>query len=138
MLSIFDIYKIGVGPSTNTLQRPSNDCGSFHQLIALESATEVVFVFGQMIPWSLAYRELNRVYHTDRATILGLLGNKPDIMIKITSANEAFFTRHRQRGEMQLSGSHAIGFNYQTDMLKKTICYKPRMKTAARHDDYRV
>ncbi|MEZ9073849.1 L-serine ammonia-lyase [Vibrio splendidus] len=111
MLSIFDIYKIGVGPSSSHTNGPMIAGFHFTQLIADRIAEAVrvqVDLYGSLSLTGIGH-------HTDRATILGLLGNKPDT-IKITSANEAMRIAI-DSGEMQLSGSHAIGFNYQTDML---------------------
>lgn len=111
MLSIFDIYKIGVGPSSSHTNGPMIAGFHFTQLVS-DRITEVVRVQVDLYG-SLSLTGIG--HHTDRATILGLLGNKPDT-IKITSANEAM-RRAIDSGEMQLSGSHAIIFNYQTDML---------------------
>ena len=111
MLSIFDIYKIGVGPSSSHTNGPMIAGFHFTQLIA-DRIAEVVRVQVDLYG-SLSLTGIG--HHTDRATILGLLGNKPDT-IKITSANEAMRIAI-DSGEMQLSGSHTIGFNYQTDML---------------------
>ncbi|MEZ8151204.1 L-serine ammonia-lyase [Vibrio splendidus] len=111
MLSIFDIYKIGVGPSSSHTNGPMIAGFHFTQLIA-DRIAEVVRVQVDLYG-SLSLTGIG--HHTDRATILGLLGNKPDI-IKITSANEAMRLAI-DSGEMQLSGSHTIDFNYQTDML---------------------
>ncbi|WP_017100283.1 serine dehydratase beta chain, partial [Vibrio tasmaniensis] len=111
MLSIFDIYKIGVGPSSSHTNGPMIAGFHFTQLIAdkIAEVTRVqVDLYGSLSLTGIGH-------HTDRATILGLLGNKPDT-IKITSANEAMRLAI-DSGEMQLSGSHTIGFNYQTDML---------------------
>ncbi|MCG9630651.1 L-serine ammonia-lyase [Vibrio sp. Isolate30] len=111
MLSIFDIYKIGVGPSSSHTNGPMIAGFHFTQLIA-DRITEVVRVQVDLYG-SLSLTGIG--HHTDRATILGLLGNKPDT-IRITSANQAM--RHAiDSGELQLSGSHNIGFNYKADML---------------------
>ncbi|MEZ8269320.1 L-serine ammonia-lyase [Vibrio cyclitrophicus] len=111
MLSIFDIYKIGVGPSSSHTNGPMIAGFHFTQLIADEIAevTRVqVDLYGSLSLTGIGH-------HTDRATILGLLGNKPDT-IKITSANRAM--RHAvDNGEMDLAGTKRIVFNYQTDML---------------------
>ncbi|MEZ9004592.1 L-serine ammonia-lyase [Vibrio splendidus] len=111
MLSIFDIYKIGVGPSSSHTNGPMIAGFHFTQLIA-DRIAEVVRVQVDLYG-SLSLTGIG--HHTDRATILGLLGNKPDT-IKITSANEAMRLAI-DSGEMQLSGHHIIGFSYQTDML---------------------
>ncbi|MFA0160198.1 L-serine ammonia-lyase [Vibrio splendidus] len=111
MLSIFDIYKIGVGPSSSHTNGPMIAGFHFTQLIAdrIAEVTRVqVDLYGSLSLTGIGH-------HTDRATILGLLGNKPDT-IKITSANEAMRLAI-DSGEMQLSGHHTIGFSYQTDML---------------------
>lgn len=111
MLSIFDIYKIGVGPSSSHTNGPMIAGFHFTQLIADRIADVVrvqVDLYGSLSLTGIGH-------HTDRAIILGLLGNKPDT-IKITSANEAMRFAINS-GEMQLSGNHIIGFNYQTDML---------------------
>lgn len=111
MLSIFDIYKIGVGPSSSHANGPMIAGFHFTQLIADRIADVVrvqVDLYGSLSLTGIGH-------HTDRAIILGLLGNKPDT-IKITSANEAMRFAINS-GEMQLSGNHIIGFNYQTDML---------------------
>ncbi|CDT70511.1 L-serine deaminase I [Vibrio coralliirubri] len=111
MLSIFDIYKIGVGPSSSHTNGPMIAGFHFTQLIAdkIAEVTRVqVDLYGSLSLTGIGH-------HTDRATILGLLGNKPDT-IKITSANQAM--RHAvDSGEMDLAGTKQIAFNYQTDML---------------------
>ncbi|WP_010439702.1 L-serine ammonia-lyase [Vibrio cyclitrophicus] len=111
MLSIFDIYKIGVGPSSSHTNGPMIAGFHFTQLIVdkIAEVTRVqVDLYGSLSLTGIGH-------HTDRATILGLLGNKPDT-IKITSANRAM--RHAvDNGEMDLAGTKRIVFNYQTDML---------------------
>ncbi|CAH6998203.1 L-serine deaminase II [Vibrio chagasii] len=111
MLSIFDIYKIGVGPSSSHTNGPMIAGFHFTQLIAdkIAEVTRVqVDLYGSLSLTGIGH-------HTDRATILGLLGNKPDT-IKITSANQAM--RHAvDSGEMDLAGTKHIAFNYETDML---------------------
>ncbi|WP_060982904.1 L-serine ammonia-lyase [Vibrio splendidus] len=111
MLSIFDIYKIGVGPSSSHTNGPMIAGFHFTQLIAdkIAEVTRVqVDLYGSLSLTGIGH-------HTDRATILGLLGNKPDT-IKITSANQAM--RHAvDSGEMDLAGTKHISFNYETDML---------------------
>ncbi|MEZ9565632.1 L-serine ammonia-lyase [Vibrio artabrorum] len=111
MLSIFDIYKIGVGPSSSHTNGPMIAGFHFTQLIA-DRITDVVRVQVDLYG-SLSLTGIG--HHTDRATILGLLGNKPDT-IKISSANQAMRFAI-DSGQMRLSGCRTIGFNYQTDML---------------------
>ncbi|MCF4172643.1 MULTISPECIES: L-serine ammonia-lyase [Vibrio] len=111
MLSIFEIYKIGVGPSSSHTNGPMIAGHSFTELIA-DQLTKVnriqVDLYGSLSLTGIGH-------HTDRATILGLLGNKPDT-IKISSANQAM-RNAIEDGVLPLSGTHHIPFNYKTDML---------------------
>ena len=114
MLSIFDIYKIGVGPSSSHTNGPMIAGFQFTQKIApkLEEVSRVqVDLYGSL---SLT----GKGHHTDRATILGLLGNKPDT-IKISSANQAMQKAIEDKS-LAVSGHHNVHFNVETDMLFHT------------------
>ncbi|WP_394151434.1 L-serine ammonia-lyase [Vibrio maritimus] len=111
MLSIFDIYKVGVGPSSSHTNGPMIAGYQFTKLIAdnLDKVNRVqVDLYGSLSLTGIGH-------HTDRATILGLLGNKPDT-IKISSANQAM-KKAIDEGELPLAGKHTISFDYKTDML---------------------
>ncbi|WP_072054102.1 L-serine ammonia-lyase [Aliivibrio fischeri] len=111
MLSIFDIFKIGVGPSSSHTNGPMIAGYHFTQLIEpyLPQITRIqVDLYGSLSLTGIGH-------HTDRATLLGLLGNKPDT-IKITSANRAM-RKAIEEHALQLSGKSTISFDYQTDML---------------------
>ncbi|MHA2773560.1 L-serine ammonia-lyase [Vibrio harveyi] len=111
MLSIFDIYKIGVGPSSSHTNGPMIAGYNFTRLIESNLAKVVriqVDLYGSLSLTGIGH-------HTDRATILGLLGNKPDT-IKIASANKAM-RKAIEEGMMSVDGRHEIEFNYKTDML---------------------
>ncbi|WP_261904571.1 L-serine ammonia-lyase [Vibrio fortis] len=111
MLSIFDIYKIGVGPSSSHTNGPMIAGFQFTQKIApkLEEVARVqIDLYGSL---SLT----GKGHHTDRATILGLLGNKPDT-IKISSANQAMQKAIEDKS-LAVSGHHNVHFDVETDML---------------------
>ncbi|UPQ89381.1 L-serine ammonia-lyase [Vibrio sinaloensis] len=111
MLSIFDIYKIGVGPSSSHTNGPM--LAGYHFTGLIEANLDEVVRIQVDLYGSLSLTGIG--HHTDRATILGLLGNKPDT-IKITSANQAM-REAIEKGVMSVAGRHPIPFNYQTDML---------------------
>jgi L-serine ammonia-lyase (EC 4.3.1.17) len=111
MLSIFDIYKIGVGPSSSHTNGPMIAGYHFTRLIKSNLANVVrvqVDLYGSLSLTGIGH-------HTDRATILGLLGNKPDT-IKIASANRAM-RKAMDEKVLSVDGRHDIEFNYQTDMV---------------------
>ncbi|UUM32729.1 L-serine ammonia-lyase [Vibrio japonicus] len=111
MLSIFDIFKVGVGPSSSHTNGPMIAGYLFAQSLA-SSADKVervqVDLFGSL---SLT----GKGHHTDRAVILGLLGNKPDT-IKMGSAKEAL-QKVLDDQQLAFASKHTIHFNYDTDLL---------------------
>ncbi|MDV5169793.1 L-serine ammonia-lyase [Photobacterium rosenbergii] len=111
MLSIFDIYKVGVGPSSSHTNGPMVAGHHFIQLIEADLHKVVriqVDLYGSLSLTGIGH-------HTDRATLLGLLGNKPDT-IKITSANTAM-RKAIENHVLLVNGHHEVAFNYETDML---------------------
>lgn len=114
MLSIFDIFKVGVGPSSSHTNGPM--LAGYHFAQSLASSAEQVQRVQVDLYGSLSLT--GKGHHTDRAVILGLLGNKPDT-IKMTSAKEAL-QKAIDEGELPFAGQHTIHFNYETDLLFHT------------------
>ncbi|AGH80376.1 L-serine dehydratase [Psychromonas sp. CNPT3] len=85
MLSIFDIYKIGIGPSSSHTNGPMIAGYQFTQLIT-DKLTHIerlqVDLYGSL---SLT----GKGHHTDKAIILGLVGFQPE-NIKSNTANKIF------------------------------------------------
>ncbi len=111
MLSIFDIFKVGVGPSSSHTNGPMIAGYHFTQKLApaMSQVTRVqIDLYGSL---SLT----GKGHHTDRAVILGLMGNKPDT-IKMTSAKQALQDVLDGQG-LTLPFGHDIEFSYSTDLL---------------------
>lgn len=111
MLSIFDIFKVGVGPSSSHTNGPMLAGFDFSQkaLPLLDVISRVqVNLYGSL---SLT----GRGHHTDRATMLGLMGNQPDT-IDIATANQALSDARTTRS-LSLAGQHTVPFDEQTDLL---------------------
>ena len=111
MLSIFDIYKIGVGPSSSHTNGPMIAGFNFTQRIesVLDQVTRIqIDLYGSLSLTGIGH-------HTDRATLLGLLGNRPDT-IKITSANFAMRKAIEDKS-LLVSGNHEIHFDVDSDLL---------------------
>ncbi|MCS0022550.1 L-serine ammonia-lyase [Vibrio antiquarius] len=111
MLSIFDIFKIGVGPSSSHTNGPMLAGFHFTQLVS-DSMAKVhrvqVDLYGSL---SLT----GRGHHTDRATVLGLMGNKPDT-IKMSSAKSEL-QNTIDNNTLLLAGTHQIEFSYDHDIV---------------------
>ncbi|WP_052880029.1 L-serine ammonia-lyase [Vibrio coralliirubri] len=111
MLSIFDIYKIGVGPSSSHTNGPMIAGFNFTQKIdaQLKQVKRIqIDLYGSLSLTGIGH-------HTDRATLLGLLGNRPDT-IKITSANQAMRKAIEDRS-LLVSGNHEVHFDVESDLL---------------------
>ncbi|WP_333912629.1 L-serine ammonia-lyase [Vibrio coralliirubri] len=111
MLSIFDIYKIGVGPSSSHTNGPMIAGFNFTQKIdaQLKQVKRIqIDLYGSLSLTGIGH-------HTDRATLLGLLGNRPDT-IKITSANQAM-RKVIEDKSLLVSGNHEIHFDVESDLL---------------------
>ncbi|MFA0156538.1 L-serine ammonia-lyase [Vibrio sp. 10N.261.46.A3] len=111
MLSIFDIYKIGVGPSSSHTNGPMIAGFNFTQKIdaQLKQVKRIqIDLYGSLSLTGIGH-------HTDRATLLGLLGNRPDT-IKITSANQAMRKAIEDKS-LLVGGNHEIHFDVESDLL---------------------
>lgn len=114
MLSIFDIFKIGVGPSSSHTNGPMLAGYDFIQRLNSQLAhTQRIQVdlFGSL---SLT----GKGHHTDRAVMLGLMGNKPDTL-KVTSAKSAL-TQCFEQHKLNLPARQAIDFHYRSDIVFHT------------------
>ncbi len=111
MLSIFDIFKIGVGPSSSHTNGPMIAGYQFTRLLG----TQINRVQRVQVDLYGSLSLTGKGHHTDRAVILGLLGNMPDT-IKVTSANEAMQSAIDD-GKLVLANAHTIDFSYESDIL---------------------
>lgn len=82
MLSIFDIYKIGLGPSSSHTNGPMIAGYYFSKL--MKPNIDKVHRISVDLYGSLSLT--GKGHHTDKASLLGLLGNQPEF-IKVHSAN---------------------------------------------------
>ncbi|MFL6449027.1 MAG: L-serine ammonia-lyase [Bryobacteraceae bacterium] len=111
--SIFDIFKIGIGPSSSHTVGPMRAAGRFvRELRAQDVLHSVSHVIAELYG-SLA---LTGVGHgTDRAVLLGLAGQVPEEVQ--TSAVESLLEDIRGRQALKLLGRQSIHFNERSDLL---------------------
>ena len=113
--SIFDLFKIGIGPSSSHTVGPMRAARRF--ATALEQAgtlAEVRRVESEMFG-SLALTGIG--HGTDRAVLLGLSGEKPE-EVDPTKV-EPLLQQIRSTHTLRLLGQHAIKFEEQRDLLFK-------------------
>ena len=113
-VSTFDLFKIGIGPSSSHTVGPMRAAARFvdkwlRQAGVLERVVRVrAEVFG-----SLALT--GRGHGTDKAVLMGLEGNLPNVVDP--DLIPAALERIRGGKRVRLGGSHAIAFDEKTDLV---------------------
>jgi L-serine dehydratase len=112
-LSVFDIFKIGIGPSSSHTMGPMNAARSFVELLAARGLLERTAQVSAQLYGSLALT--GRGHCTDRAILLGLEGLSPDTID--SAAVEATLQRIRVGGRIRLLGRHEVAFDEPLNLL---------------------
>ncbi|SIQ79039.1 L-serine ammonia-lyase [Paracoccus thiocyanatus] len=110
-LSVFDIFKIGVGPSSSHTMGPMVAGGRF--LDALRQQPFRAHGLRASLHGSLAFT--GKGHATDRATILGLAGFLPETMDQ--QAADAALARNRQTGLLSPQGLGDLAFDPARDLV---------------------
>ena len=112
-LSVLDIFKVGLGPSSSHTMGPMNAASAFVAGLAETGALERVQRVGVQLYGSLALT--GKGHCTDRAVLLGLEGHRPDEIDP--EAIEPVLARIRATARIRLAGRHEIGFDEPLDLL---------------------
>ena len=125
MISIFDLFKIGIGPSSSHTVGPMKAAAAFAGALGRERASRVarlrVRLFG-----SLACT--GRGHCTDKAVVLGLSGQLPDT-IDPDDADRAW-RNARETRRLQLPDGPAIDFDPARDIVFEMAIALPRHPNA--------
>src|SRR6185503_1629724 len=110
-VSVFDLFKLGIGPSSSHTMGPMTAAGRFLERLGErlgKTARVEVTLYA-----SLALT--GRGHATDRAVILGLAGFEP----RSLDPDEAdkVVGEVRASGQLALAGRHAIAFDPARDLL---------------------
>ncbi|MBC3482260.1 L-serine ammonia-lyase [Pseudomonas capeferrum] len=126
-ISVFDLFKIGIGPSSSHTVGPMRAAATFAQALRerglLAQVTRVeVRLYGSLSATGVGHA-------TDRACLLGLMGQWPDRIDPATI--EPRIDQLMQEQWLMLDGSHPLAFNYTRDMrlLDESLPYHPNAMT---------
>ena len=112
-ISIFDLFKIGIGPSSSHTVGPMKAAAIFaRRLNELHLLPATVRVEARL------YGSLGATgtgHGTDKAVLLGLQGEQPDTIDP--DSISARLSELRERGTLLLDGVHAVAFNERTDLV---------------------
>jgi L-serine dehydratase len=124
--SLFDLYKIGVGPSSSHTMGPMRAAFRFVHGLEARGVIDGVRRVEAELFGSLALTGLGHA--TDRAILLGLSGNEPATIDP--AAIEATVARIRAAKELDLALAHRIAFEESRDLLfHRDAMFPPGAKT---------
>ena len=122
MISLFELFKIGIGPSSSHTVGPMKAAAAFAKALAAGGAIDRVAAVEVTLFGSLAFT--GRGHATDKAVILGLCGLEPDGVDP--DASEAAFAEIRETKLLQLGGRRAIAFDPATAIAFDVLNTPPR------------
>lgn len=109
-LSVFDLFKIGIGPSSSHTVGPMRAANLF-----LDRHAELTGVARVRVDLYGSLALTGRGHATDVAVLLGLMGEHPDTVDP--DAVGTLVGAVRARGELRLAGRRPIPFREETDLL---------------------
>ncbi|MFP5236486.1 MAG: L-serine ammonia-lyase [Acidobacteriota bacterium] len=123
--SLFDLYKIGVGPSSSHTMGPMR--AAFRFAAGLDDAGLLERVQGVQVGLYGSLALTGKGHATDRAVLLGLAGNEP---AAVNPENiESVLKQIRAQREIHLAASKKIGFEEERDLIFHTSeMYPPGAK----------
>ena len=127
-ISVFDLFKIGIGPSSSHTVGPMRAAGMFVEGLSNDGLTKQLARIRVELFGSLG--ATGKGHGTDKALILGLSGELPEQVD--TSAIPACLERVQQSGQLHLPGDVMIGFDAQQDLVfhkRKVLPYHPNGMT---------
>jgi L-serine dehydratase len=110
--SVFDLFKIGVGPSSSHTMGPMTAACRFVEGLREDDLIERVDRVEVDLYGSLALT--GKGHATDRAILLGLSGQRPDRID--ADAADRTVAAIRETGRLSLGGTHEIGFDEARDL----------------------
>jgi L-serine dehydratase len=112
-LSVFDIFKVGIGPSSSHTVGPMNAARQFVTDLKARGMLERTRQVSVQLYGSLALT--GKGHCTDRAVLLGLEGHRPDEIE--AQAIEPTIARIRSTNRLCLGGTHEIEFDEALNVL---------------------
>ncbi len=110
--SVFDLFKIGVGPSSSHTMGPMTAACNFVEMLAEKALLGAVARVQADLYGSLALT--GKGHATDRAVLLGLSGERPHSLRPDDA--DTIVDRIRATGKLMLGGRREIDFDEKNDM----------------------
>ena len=111
-ISIQEMFSIGIGPSSSHTVGPMRAAYQFAETLESQAILSQVYRLKLELYGSLAHTGVG--HGTDRAIILGLLGNLPENVIPEEAESDVKLTLETK--QLSILAKHAVSFNY-TDII---------------------
>ena len=112
-VSVFDLFKIGIGPSSSHTVGPMRAARMFVTRLAAERLlTQVARVKAELFG---SLGATGKGHGSDKAVLLGLSGHEPDTVE--VDAVPALLEVIREQGRISLGGGPSVGFDEKSDLL---------------------
>jgi L-serine dehydratase len=112
-ISVFDLFKIGIGPSSSHTVGPMRAARLFALRLAHDGLLECTARVRSQLYGSLG--ATGKGHGSDKAVLLGLAGHEPDTVD--VEAIPALLETMRSSGQLVLQGGRRIGFDEKTDLV---------------------
>jgi L-serine dehydratase len=112
-ISVFDLFKIGIGPSSSHTVGPMRAARLFATRLANDGVLGRVARLQSQLYGSLG--ATGKGHGSDKAVLLGLAGHEPDTVD--VDAVPALLESIRADARLNLAGSHAMAFDEKTDLI---------------------
>ena len=112
-ISVFDLFKIGIGPSSSHTVGPMRAARLFVLRLAHDGLMERTARVRSQLYGSLG--ATGKGHGSDKAVLLGLAGHEPDTVD--VEAIPALLERIRDGGQLALQGGRMIGFDEKADLI---------------------
>ena len=121
MISIFELFKIGIGPSSSHTVGPMKAAAAFANGLLASGAINRVATVEVALLGSLAFT--GKGHATDKAVILGLGGEKPETVDPDLA--DALAARVRETRALNLAGRRVIAFDAESAIRFDTLTPAP-------------
>ena len=122
MISVFELFKIGIGPSSSHTVGPMKAAAAFAGGLVASGAIDKVAAVEVALLGSLAFT--GKGHGSDKAVILGLSGETPETVDP--DAAEALAARVRGAHALNLAGRRVIAFDPASAIRFDTLTPAPR------------
>ena len=112
-INVFDLFKIGIGPSSSHTVGPMRAAQQFVQ--GLHTAGQLTSTHSVKAELFGSLGATGKGHGSDKAVLLGLEGEAPDLIDTDQIAEK--LNRIRQSGQLRLLGQHEISFNEKTHLV---------------------